>query len=136
MFPQDARDVTMSAPAEMARTSWTTEQTGKEVSDHPQHSTDPHPPKCVTTSASQMEAALPPMLDHPDLASILEAVFLMTLVEAVLEHQMNVKIVTKCCLVLQMKSKSQLLIRDTQEVYSPPTQNWSLMFDWLLCPLQ
>ena len=63
-----------------------------------------------------MEAALPPMLDHPDLASILEAVFLMTLVEAVLEHQMNVKIATKCCLVLQKKSKNQLLILDTQEV--------------------
>ena len=56
------------------------------------------------------------MLDHPDLVNTLEAVFLMTLVEAVLEHQMNVKIATKCCLVLQMKSKSQLLIRDTQEV--------------------
>ena len=56
------------------------------------------------------------MLDHPDLVNTLEAVFLMNLVEAVLEHQMNVKIVTKCCLVLQKKSKNLLLIRDPQEV--------------------
>ena len=70
----------------------------------------------VTTSARQMEAALPPMLDHPDLVNTLEAVFLMNLVEAVLEHLMNVKIVTKCCLALQTKSKNQLLIRDTPEV--------------------
>ena len=70
----------------------------------------------VTTSARQMEAALPPMLDHPDLVKSLEAVFQMTLVEAVLEHQMNVKIVTKCCLVLKKKSKYQLLILDIQEV--------------------
>ena len=96
MFPQDARDVMMSAPAEMAtRTSWTTES-GPEARGHLQPSTDPHPPNCVTTSASQVEAALPPMLDHPDLVNTLEAVFLMNLVEAVLEHLMNVKIVTKC----------------------------------------
>ena len=56
------------------------------------------------------------MLDHPDLVNILEAVFLMSLVEAVLERQMNVEIATKCCLVLQMRSKNQLLIRDKQEV--------------------
>ena len=56
------------------------------------------------------------MLDHPDLVKSLEAVFQMTLVEAVLEHQMNVKIVTKCCLVLKKKSKYQLLILDIQEV--------------------
>ena len=46
----------------------------------------------------------------------LEAVFPLTLVEVVLEHQMNVKITTKCCLVLQKKSKNQLLIQDKQEV--------------------
>ena len=70
----------------------------------------------VTTSASQMEAALSPMLDLLDVVTLVEAVFPMPLVEAVLEHLMNVKIVTKCCLVLQTKSKNQLLIRDTQEV--------------------
>ena len=41
-----------------------------------------------------MEAALPPMLDHPDLVNTLEVVFLLSLVEAVLERQMNVEIVT------------------------------------------
>ena len=56
------------------------------------------------------------MLDLPEVVELLEAVLLMTLVEAVLEHQMNVKIATKCCLVLQKKSKNQLLILDTQEV--------------------
>ena len=56
------------------------------------------------------------MLDHPDLVNTLEAAFPMPLVEAVLEHQMNVKIATKCCLVLQKKSKNLLLILDTQEV--------------------
>ena len=63
-----------------------------------------------------MEAALPPMLDHQGLVNILEAVFLMTLVGAVLEHLMNVRIVTKYSLVLQKKSKSQRLIQDRQEV--------------------
>ena len=120
MFPQDVRDVMMSAPAEMERTSLTTEW-GKEVTSRhssplQEANTDPHPPKCVTTNVSQMEAALPPMLDLPEVVELLEAVLLMTLVEAVLEHQMNVKIATKCCLVLQKKSKNQLLILDTQEV--------------------
>ena len=123
MFPQDARDVTMSAPAEMeTRTSWTTGPTVQDVihpeaSQHLQDSSRvPHPLKSVTTSVSQMEAALRPMLDHQDLVNMLEAVFLMTLVEAVLEHLMNVRIVTKYSLVLQKKSKSQSLIQDRQEV--------------------
>ena len=46
MFPQDARDVMMSAPAEMAkRTSWTTEWTVSRPSSHLQvavANTDPH----------------------------------------------------------------------------------------------
>lgn len=126
IFPQDARDVTMSAPREMeTRTSWTTgstvqEGTHPEASQHLQDSSrGPHPPKSVTTSVTQMEAALPPMLDHQDLVNMLEAVFLTTLVGAVLEHLMNARIVTKYFLVLQKKSKSQCLIQEHQETKPP-----------------
>ena len=129
MFPQDARDAMMSAPEEMVtRISWTTEwsiQEGKQhlqedlTKQHLQEGHRGHPPptiRCVTISASQMEAAMSHTSDHQDLVNIREAAFLMTLAEAALEHQMNVIIATKYSLVLRKKKRYQLLIPDILEV--------------------
>ena len=57
------------------------------------------------------------MLDHQDLVKVLEAAFLMILVVAAQEHQMNVKTVIKFFLVLQKRRKNQFLIQDNQEVH-------------------
>ena len=120
----------MSAPEEMeTRISWTTEWNIQEGKQHlqedltKQHLQGGHrghsPPttRCVTISASQMEAALPHTWDHQDQVNIKEAAFLMTLVEAVPEHQMNVIIATKYSLVLRKKNRNQPLTPDIQEVH-------------------
>ena len=60
----------------------------------------------MTISASQMEAALSHTSDHQDLVNIRESAFLMNLVEAVQEHQMNVINASEYSLVLQKKKKS------------------------------
>ena len=105
MFPQDARDAMMSAPEEMeTRISWTTECSIQEVKDHLRVLGDRR--RCVTISASQMEAALSHTSDHQDLVNIRESAFLMNLVEAVQEHQMNVINASEYSLVLQKKKKS------------------------------
>jgi len=134
MFHQDARDVMMSAPEEMVtRISWTTEWNIQEDKQHlPEDLTKKHlqgghrghpPPttRCVTISASQMEAAMSHTSDHQDRVNIREAAFLMTLAEAALEHQMNVIIATKCSLVLQKKRRNQPLTPDIQETKEPGT---------------
>ena len=115
MFPQDARDAMMSAPEEMeTRISWTTECSIQEVKDHLRVLGDRR--RCVTISASQMEAALSHTSDHQDLVGSREAAFLMNLEGAVLEHQMNVINATKRSPVLRKKKRNQILIPDIQEV--------------------
>ena len=119
----------MSAQEEMeTRISWTTEWSIQEDKQHlPEDLTKKHlqeghrghhPPttRCVTISASQMEAAMSHTWDHQDRVNIREAAFLMTLAEAVLEHQMNVNNATKYSLVLRKKKRNQIPIPDIQEV--------------------
>ena len=122
MFHQDARDAMMSAPDEMeTRISWTTgriinyQLSTVTISHHlPEGRRDHHPPtvRCVTISASQMEAVLQHTSDDQDLVNIKEAASLMSLAEAVLEHQMNVIIATKYSLVLRKKNRNQLSTPD------------------------
>ena len=126
MFHQDAGDAMMSAPDEMeTKISWTTgriihHQLSTITINHhlPEDRRGHHPPtvRCVTISASQMEVALQHTSDDQDLVSIKEAASLMTLAEAVPEHQMSVVIATRYSLVLRKKKRNQLLIPDIQAV--------------------
>ena len=56
------------------------------------------------------------MLDHQELVKALEVASLLSLVEVVLELQMNVKIAIKLSLALLKKNNNQLLIQEHQEV--------------------
>ena len=74
----------------------------------------------MTTSATQMEAALSPTLDHPEMENNLEAV---GPIMCVLEHQMNVKIATKWCFVLQVSlSRSKLMKIDISFIFRNKNQ--------------
>ena len=128
MFLQDARDAMMFARVEMAtKTNWTTLPIVLGTNHHPlEPPQDHHHLKCVTTSVTRMEVALWPMLDHQDLVKVLEAAFLMILVVAAQEHQMNVKTVIKFFLVLQKRRKNQFLIQDNQEV-NFSKWNWNIL---------